>query len=237
MPHEVKRDRPLIGYKANDVGFYCKEETDAMLDAQDAELATLRAERDQMCEAMKWLRSEEATLRPHREATDDDGGYAIWWNVEPRGKRGKSLSGHPLASPEAALLEGYRMHVAEGLQAERDAASLAPKQSGVEMIAAERERQVSSEGFTPEHDDWFNSGQTASLTRASMAYADVTRKQLLGATQEYAFCHSAAYWPWDSGWWKPSSDPIRNLVKAGALIAAEIDRLKRQIEEAQCQTK
>lgn len=28
-------------------------------------------------------------------------------------------------------------------------------------------------------------------------------------------------------WWKPSDDPIRNLVKVSALIAAEIDRLKR----------
>lgn len=35
-------------------------------------------------------------------------------------------------------------------------------------------------------------------------------------------------WPWHSSWWKPSDDPIRNLVKAGALIAAEIDRLQRQ---------
>jgi hypothetical protein len=28
-------------------------------------------------------------------------------------------------------------------------------------------------------------------------------------------------------WWKPSTDPIRNLERAGALIAAEIDRLER----------
>lgn len=34
-------------------------------------------------------------------------------------------------------------------------------------------------------------------------------------------------WPWDEEWWKPSEDPVRNLVKAGALIAAEIDRLQR----------
>ena len=34
-------------------------------------------------------------------------------------------------------------------------------------------------------------------------------------------------WPWDHEWWKPSDDPVRNLVKAGALIAAEIDRLQR----------
>jgi hypothetical protein len=32
-------------------------------------------------------------------------------------------------------------------------------------------------------------------------------------------------WPWDAKWWKPSVDHVRNLVKAGALIAAEIDRM------------
>jgi hypothetical protein len=35
-----------------------------------------------------------------------------------------------------------------------------------------------------------------------------------------------ANWPWEGEWWKPSTDPVRNLVKAGALIASEIDRLK-----------
>jgi len=34
-------------------------------------------------------------------------------------------------------------------------------------------------------------------------------------------------WPFSSEWWKPAQDPIRNLVKAGALIAAEIDHLQR----------
>lgn len=34
-------------------------------------------------------------------------------------------------------------------------------------------------------------------------------------------------WPWDRVWWKPSSDPIRNLVKSAALLVAEIERLQR----------
>jgi hypothetical protein len=34
-------------------------------------------------------------------------------------------------------------------------------------------------------------------------------------------------WPWEASWWKPSqTDRIKELAKAGALIAAEIDRLK-----------
>lgn len=38
-------------------------------------------------------------------------------------------------------------------------------------------------------------------------------------------------WPWDEKWWKPT-DPRRNLVKAGALIAAAIDALDANESEA-----
>ena len=33
-------------------------------------------------------------------------------------------------------------------------------------------------------------------------------------------------WPWDAAWWKPATRQ-RNLVKATALIVAEIERNKR----------
>lgn len=74
-------------------------------------------------------------------------------------------------------------------------------------VLAERRRQVESEGWSPEHDDKHTDNE---LSRAAGCYA-------LGVT---------AYWPWDQDWWKPS-DRRRNLVKAGALILAEIERLDR----------
>jgi len=37
-------------------------------------------------------------------------------------------------------------------------------------------------------------------------------------------------WPWAQTAFKPSGDPVRNLEKAGALIAAEIDRTQASIE-------
>lgn len=99
------------------------------------------------------------------------------------------------------------------------------KMTGVELIAAERERQVSVEGWTPEHDDTHHD---ASLTRAGMSYTYSARRQILGATKEFGLLKPwQSLWPWHDEWWKPSADPIRNLVKAGALIAAEIDRLQR----------
>lgn len=48
--------------------------------------------------------------------------------------------------------------------------------------------------------------------------------------------HLETLWPWGAGWWKPS-EPKRMLVKAGALVAAEIDRQERlaaPVQEVDC---
>jgi hypothetical protein len=86
--------------------------------------------------------------------------------------------------------------------------------TGNELIAAERQRQIDVEGWTPEHDDKHTTG---ALALAAACYAE---RGLGDATWDW-------HWPWSPDWWKPSKDPIRNLAKAGALIAAEIDRLQR----------
>ena len=98
--------------------------------------------------------------------------------------------------------------------------------SAIELVQQERRRQIEAEGWSLEHDDTHRS---AELTRAAMSYADSARRQLLGASLEHGLALPwAAYWPWDEEWWKPSSDPIRNLVKSAALIVAEIERLQRK---------
>jgi hypothetical protein len=43
--------------------------------------------------------------------------------------------------------------------------------------------------------------------------------------------YPADLWPLDPNLWKPSDDPIRNLEKAAAMLAAEIDRLIRARRE------
>ncbi len=87
--------------------------------------------------------------------------------------------------------------------------------SGADAIAAERQRQMDVEGWTPEHDDTHVQGEMA---HAAAIYARNPR-----ATTRTPAPHS---WPWSSKWWKPKSRR-ENLVRAGALIAAEIDRLDR----------
>lgn len=96
--------------------------------------------------------------------------------------------------------------------------------TGIELIAAERVRQIAVEGWTPEHDERHDRGE---LIAAAICYAGVPLIRMTykpkAAEEEITEC-MATRWPWEESWWKPSDSEIRNLVKAGALIAAEIDR-------------
>ncbi|MGV8748316.1 hypothetical protein ACV36R_20520, partial [Pseudomonas aeruginosa] len=87
-------------------------------------------------------------------------------------------------------------------------------------VQAERRRQITAKGWTPEHDDEHDNGEMA---RAAACYA------LAGSSAPNdgaaALLVSLA-WPWDQQWWKPTS-ARRDLVKACALALAEIERLDR----------
>lgn len=95
--------------------------------------------------------------------------------------------------------------------------------SGVNLIFAERERQKFDEGWTAEHDAEHTYGELADAA-ASYAMTPDTRVTITAVCMERDGLPPT--WPWDKQWWKPTPDNrIRELVKAGALIAAEIDRL------------
>lgn len=105
--------------------------------------------------------------------------------------------------------------------------------NGAELIAAERTRQIQAEGWTPEHDDEHTLGE---LADAGGCYAHVAGAICRGASAEEFGADmmiNECSWPFGESWWKPSDDEIPNLVKAGALIAAEIDRLQRAGKEEQ----
>lgn len=99
--------------------------------------------------------------------------------------------------------------------------------TGIELIADERARQISAEGWTEENDDRYESGE---LIDGAASYIRAARERARGEG-EARLCSLAAAgmipWPWEDHWWKPSEDNKRNLVKAGALIAAELDRIQR----------
>lgn len=82
-------------------------------------------------------------------------------------------------------------------------------------VLAERRRQIEAEGWTPDHDDEHDNG---SMALAAAAYA--------AEAGGLGYMQSRKLFPWNDNWWKPK-DPRRNLIKAGALILAEIERLDR----------
>lgn len=121
------------------------------------------------------------------------------------------------------------------------------------LIGAERSLQI-AKGWNPEHDDRH---VECELIRAAMCYAraaeiiqdhgpaESARRYLVRngidpATDEdyqaslsdpvgYHFGYRPPDdWPWEPEAWKPEPEAIDNLMKAGALIAAEIDRLQRR---------
>jgi hypothetical protein len=96
--------------------------------------------------------------------------------------------------------------------------------AGADLIAAERARQIHEEGWTAEHDDTRH--QLGELLHAAQSYVMQADGQIQRV--DLPDCFIPRFWPWAREWWKPSSDPVRNLVKAGALIAAEIDRIQRE---------
>ena len=107
-----------------------------------------------------------------------------------------------------------------------------PQVTGIDLIVAERRRQIEVEGWSAEHDDEHDDCE---LLNAAICYAGVAGSQVLdGDKGKEAKEGLLEVWPWGTEWWKPSDDPIRNLVKAGALIAAEIDRMQRAQGDPQC---
>lgn len=100
----------------------------------------------------------------------------------------------------------------------------APTQAARDVLA-ERQRQISVEGWTLEHDDEHGRGEMA---RAAACYALHAAGQASEHPGISLSLESSALgvWPWDQAWHKPS-DTRRNLVKAGALILAELERLDR----------
>lgn len=85
-------------------------------------------------------------------------------------------------------------------------------------ILAERQRQIAIEGWTPEHDDQHSGGEMAAAA-AAYAFSAAT-------ADRYFALDPLGFWPWSPDWWKPTT-PRRDLVKAGALILAEFERLDR----------
>jgi len=97
----------------------------------------------------------------------------------------------------------------------------------LDEIAAERRRQIEVEGWTSECDDQHDEGQMA---MAASCYATVAAWDDRIRARA-ALKYTPPFWSLAAEWWKPTTRR-RDLIKAGALIVAEIERLDRAAQEA-----
>lgn len=134
----------------------------------------------------------------------------------------KTFTMRPVRAGKGYSLEEIRAAADAGpgpiIQQDREPMKILELSGGAQAIAEERMRQVQAEGWTPEHDD---EHRREELTKAAVAYV------VYGG--RVRFVDPPFSWPWDAAWWKPK-DRRSDLVRAGALIAAEIDRLDRLAE-------
>ncbi|MBO9125499.1 MULTISPECIES: hypothetical protein [unclassified Rhizobium] len=106
----------------------------------------------------------------------------------------------------------------------------------IQDVFAERRRQMEAEGWTPDHDDIHGDrslalagacyAMFASVSDNARAGTDLSGCLVVGGRKLPGWSAWMEIWPWSRKWWKPS-DRRRDLVKAAALIIAEIDRLDR----------
>lgn len=89
---------------------------------------------------------------------------------------------------------------------------------GIELISRERNKQLSKWG--DEHDSTHLEGELSWAAASCLERAIIIAEEDKDAEQMFD-------WPWDTGDDRKVDDRIVNLVKAGALIAAEIDRLSK----------
>lgn len=114
----------------------------------------------------------------------------------------------------------------------------------IEAVLNERRRQVVEEGWTPEHDDEHNAGEMAlaaacyALPEAQRALLSETRSDLRDVGRSAGEpimvkheSHVPSLWPssWAGWWWKPKTRR-QDLIRAAALLLAEIERIDRADE-------
>lgn len=126
----------------------------------------------------------------------------------------KWINKFPVPTEGATAMMRHIHDVQVRLLSAGSAASAGDATQAARDVLAERRRQVEAEGWTPEQDDDYADGQ---LSMAAACYA------VQGDTPNYG---APDDWPWNKEWWKPTTDR-RNLVKAAALIIADIERIDR----------
>lgn len=101
-------------------------------------------------------------------------------------------------------------------------------------VITERQRQISNEGFTARHDDRLRDGELvkAAASYALGSYSRIYDEDLARPCWQPSYLlHVNRLWPFAWSFWKPRNRR-RDLVRATALLLAEIERLDRAAGQA-----
>ncbi|EOC0047835.1 ead/Ea22-like family protein [Cronobacter sakazakii] len=101
-----------------------------------------------------------------------------------------------------------------------------PQTAAARDVLAERQRQISAEGWTPQHDDEHDNNELAFAAACYAFHAAAASWDLEDTDVPYDSHPAPKNWPWDTEWRKPKSARA-DLVRAAALIVAEIERIDR----------
>lgn len=185
------------------------EDAKAAWAEQSADIARDREQAQPRKDLVEWLREKcvaaEKELRAREQMAE-----SCEQSADP--KFWEALAHRRIAEKLRHELTMFRAALARDRKA--TANLMSKPTNGVELIAAERERQTPGENI-----------DAGELIEGAIAYAVAAHDQVTGATIPD---HPPYTWPWADEEWHPGADAVANLVKAGALIAAEIDRLLRK---------
>lgn len=236
LPETPSTDRIVAGIKADGVEEFAKHCDDSigLVEPEDEELYTLMEERAR--EFAEQLRegpnmsdiTELAQSLKHRVCdglyVKEDDILKLVDALEKAQKSNEFLKGqlselanfNPDWDKLEASYESWREIAAELLVAKDRIAELESRTvtAAAADVLAERQRQVTAEGWTAAHDDEYQHCEMAVAAACYIMADDDPRADV------------PELWPWPSEWWKPTNIR-RDLVKAGALILAEIERLDR----------
>lgn len=106
--------------------------------------------------------------------------------------------------------------------------SVEDRLTGIEIIKEERERQINKLEYTANRDKEYLLGELA-IAGSVYAKPPFLREMRVDPLEvDLPEPQKPVGWPWSAKYWKPCpNNRVRELAKAGALIAAEIDRLLR----------
>lgn len=161
-----------------------------------------------------WELLEDQEMTP----TTDEFGEACY--LVPVASYEKVAAAHRAACAAPELIAASKAPLTD---AGRGALGQGAMSKALDDVAAERRRQVDKEGWTPDHDD-----QHGDFALAAAAACYAYRASRPPHDGRFGNGYPPPMWPgWATAWWKPKSRR-EDLIRAAALIIAEVERLDRR---------